>query len=140
MAYNLAAFFREAQLMTSRDLTPLVEPSMACLSAGPAAVSNDLMEEGILWMAAPKRRTSHSKKRMRMANKWLKPIRNYKFCEVCGNPRLWHHLCGHCFKETLKKTAEMRRQMQQQQQQANTELDLATKLPSDEELVENTSP
>ena len=32
--------------------------------------------DGFLW-AVPKKRTSHSKKRMRMTHKYLKPIQNY---------------------------------------------------------------
>ena len=64
----------------------------------------------ILW-AAPKKRTSHSKKRLRFTNKWLKPVHHYTFCSQCGNPKLLHVLCGHCFKETMKKTAEYRRKL-----------------------------
>lgn len=62
----------------------------------------------ILW-AVPKKKTSHSKKRLRMTSKWLKPIHHYTFCSKCGNPKLLHILCGTCFKETMKKTAEYRR-------------------------------
>lgn len=71
----------------------------------------DLLENllsPILW-AAPKKRTSHSRKRLRMTNKWLKPIYHYTFCTKCGNPKLPHVLCGTCFKEIMKKTAEYRR-------------------------------
>ena len=64
----------------------------------------------VLW-AAPKKRTSHSKKRLRFTNKWLKPVHHYTFCSQCGNPKLLHVLCGHCFKETMKKTAEYRRNL-----------------------------
>lgn len=86
------------------------------LSSGPDPVhvlsprsgGHDINEGGFLWMAAPKRRTSHSKKRMRMTNKWLKPIQNYTFCQTCGNPKLLNVLCGYCFKDTMRKTAEYR--------------------------------
>lgn len=66
--------------------------------------------ESLLWFAVPKRRTSHSKKRLRMTHKWLKPVHHYTFCNHCGNPKLLHVLCGNCFKETLKKTAEYRKE------------------------------
>ena len=91
MACNLAVI-RGAQLATSRDLTPLPAPELVGIPSWGipgAAVSNDLIENGILWMAVPKKRTSHSKKRMRMAQKWLKPIRHYNFCPACGNPKLY---------------------------------------------------
>lgn len=66
--------------------------------------------DGLVWMAAPKKRVSHSRVRMRMAHKYLKPIRHYATCATCGNFKLMHVLCGHCLKETLEKTAELRRQ------------------------------
>lgn len=69
--------------------------------------------DGLLW-AVPKKRTSHSKKRMRMTHKYLKPIRNYTVCPKCQNLKLLHVLCGHCLKETLKKTAELRRKTVEQ--------------------------
>ena len=36
------------------------------------------------------------------------------FCSKCGNPKLLHVLCGHCFKETMKLTAEYRRMKEQE--------------------------
>ena len=66
--------------------------------------------DSILLWAVPKKRTSHSKKRMRMTHKYLKPKNNYKTCPQCGNLKLPHMLCGHCFRETMKQTAEFRTQ------------------------------
>ena len=62
----------------------------------------------ILW-AVPKKRTSHSKKRLRMQSKWLKPRQNYTLCLKCGNPKLLHVLCGVCFRKTMQQTAEYRK-------------------------------
>ena len=70
----------------------------------------DIFSTAILW-AAPKKKTSHSKKRMRMTNKWLKPIEHCGHCPNCGYPKLSHVLCGNCFKITMKKTAEYRRKL-----------------------------
>lgn len=64
--------------------------------------------DGVLW-AVPKKRTSHSKKRMRMNHKYLKAKGHYTVCPNCQNLKLLHVLCGHCLKETLRLTAEMRR-------------------------------
>ena len=55
---------------------------------------------------------AHSKKRMRMTHKYLKPIQNYTTCPKCQNLKLLHVLCGHCLKETLRKTAAMRQEEQ----------------------------
>ncbi|KAJ1504949.1 hypothetical protein HMI54_002431 [Coelomomyces lativittatus] len=49
----------------------------------------------LLW-AVPKQRTSHSKKRMRMATKGLKNLHNITVCRVCQGPKLIHHLCPSC--------------------------------------------
>ena len=62
--------------------------------------------DGFLW-AVLKKRTSHSRKRMRMTCKYLKPIQHYT-CPKCQNLKLLHVLCGHCLKETLKNTAATR--------------------------------
>lgn len=69
--------------------------------------------DGVLW-AVPKKRTSHSKKRMRMTHKYLKPKHHYTVCPTCNNLKLLHVLCGHCLKETLRQTAAMRRAQMQQ--------------------------
>ena len=84
-----------------------------CSALSPLAASlpgTESVWDGLLWMAAPKKRVSHSRKRMRMAHKYLKPIRHYSTCATCGNFKLMHVLCGHCLKETLEKTAALRRQ------------------------------
>jgi ribosomal protein L32 len=52
----------------------------------------------ILW-AVPKKKTSHSKKRMRASNKGLKQAENITSCPVCGNAKLMHHVCRHCYQE-----------------------------------------
>lgn len=69
--------------------------------------AEDLKWEGFLW-AVPKKRTSHSKKRMRSAHKYLRPRCDFIPCPKCSNLKLMHVLCGHCLKETLKKTAAVR--------------------------------
>ena len=45
-----------------------------------------------------------------MAHKYLKPKHHYQTCPQCGNHKLQHMLCGHCFRETMKKTAEFRKE------------------------------
>lgn len=69
----------------------------------------DVAWDGFLW-AVPKKRTSHSRKRMRMTHKYLKPKHHYQPCSKCGNLKLQHMLCGHCFKEIMEETARIRRE------------------------------
>ncbi|RUS19843.1 hypothetical protein BC937DRAFT_86822 [Endogone sp. FLAS-F59071] len=61
----------------------------------------------ILW-AVPKKKTSHSKKRMRASNKGLRNLENIITCPGCGNPKLMHHLCVHCYKDVRKKAKEVK--------------------------------
>jgi large subunit ribosomal protein L32 len=53
----------------------------------------------IVWASVPKRKTSHSKKRMRQANKGLQEQRNIVQCPGCGQAKLMHHLCTHCYRD-----------------------------------------
>ncbi|KAG9070811.1 hypothetical protein KI688_008352 [Linnemannia hyalina] len=53
----------------------------------------------IVWASVPKSKTSHSKKRMRQATKGLKEQRNIVECPGCGQAKLMHHLCQHCYRD-----------------------------------------
>ena len=97
---------------TEEGSHPLVQPELMELAL-PSSARAESMAEPFLWAAVPKKRVSHSKKRMRMTSKWLKPVNHYCFCRTCGNPKLLHVLCGYCFKETMRKTAEYRREKQE---------------------------
>lgn len=58
---------------------------------------------GPFLFAAPKKKTSHSKKRMRSAHKGLKDKTNIVNCPGCGQRKLMHHLCLYCYRDyTLK--------------------------------------
>jgi len=48
-------------------------------------------------LAVPKKKTSHSRKAMRSANKGLEDKRNLVHCPGCGSPKLAHHLCPECY-------------------------------------------
>ncbi|KAL0079195.1 hypothetical protein J3Q64DRAFT_1764477 [Phycomyces blakesleeanus] len=61
--------------------------------------------EPFLW-AAPKKKTSHSKKRMRASNKGLPTKENVVGCPGCGNSKLLHHLCKHCYGDIKQKTKD----------------------------------
>ncbi|KAG0232685.1 hypothetical protein B0O80DRAFT_447450 [Mortierella sp. GBAus27b] len=53
----------------------------------------------IVWASVPKSRTSHSKKRMRQATKGLREQKNIVQCPGCGQAKLMHHLCIHCYRD-----------------------------------------
>ena len=62
-------------------------------------------------MAVPKKRTSHSKKRLRMTHKWPQNKQNIELCFYCGRPKLMNILCQHCLEETLKETEKLRKKI-----------------------------
>ncbi|KAL2919666.1 hypothetical protein HK105_200580 [Polyrhizophydium stewartii] len=68
--------------------------------AGLLAPLSDVL--GGLLLAAPKKRTTHRTKRLRLAAKWIKPLKNISKCPLCGSDKLLHHMCPNCLK-TLKK-------------------------------------
>ena len=65
--------------------------------------------EGLLW-GVPKKRTSYTKKRLRNTHKYLKRRCDFAACPKCKNFKLLHVLCGHCLKQTLQETANMRQE------------------------------
>lgn len=57
-----------------------------------------------LLQAAPKKRTSHQKKRQRQlaGNNQQKPLRGLNRCPACGHVKRAHTLCMHCVQEIRK--------------------------------------
>ncbi|KAI9494317.1 hypothetical protein BDB00DRAFT_818697 [Zychaea mexicana] len=73
-------------------------PRLGALAATAGTFKTPIWLEPFLW-AAPKKKTSHSKKRMRASNKGLENKENVTQCPACGNSKLMHHLCSHCYGE-----------------------------------------
>lgn len=65
--------------------------------------------EGFLWMAVPKKKTTPSKKKLRHRHKWLKNRTDIEMCVVCGNHKLMGHLCGYCLDKVNEETREFRK-------------------------------
>ncbi|GAA5976832.1 hypothetical protein JCM11641_000884 [Rhodosporidiobolus odoratus] len=83
--------------------------SLASLIPDTLAGLRDLLPPWLL--AVPKRRTTHSAKRMRSANKGLKEKQNLVSCPTCGAPKLAHHLCHEChvaFRKEIHQEAKDR--------------------------------
>ncbi|KAJ2364209.1 hypothetical protein H4S02_004540 [Coemansia sp. RSA 2611] len=68
----------------------------------------------IILRAVPKQRTSHSKKRKRMATKGLKNRQDISPCRGCGRPKLTAHVCLHCYSDIRKKLRGMRREAERE--------------------------
>jgi ribosomal protein L32 len=66
--------------------------------------------DGML-LAVPKRRTTWRKARLRMQNKWLKPVTHIAKCPVCDQSKLSHHLCLHCLRKNRPQLMEAREAM-----------------------------
>ncbi|KAF9546784.1 hypothetical protein EC957_009389 [Mortierella hygrophila] len=91
----------------SSNSTVAASPATASAALGEVQTSvlgrlgsyiSDLLPS-IVWASVPKSKTSHSKKRMRQATKGLKEQRNIVECPGCGQAKLMHHLCQHCYRD-----------------------------------------
>ncbi|TFK89789.1 hypothetical protein K466DRAFT_444853, partial [Polyporus arcularius HHB13444] len=85
---SLAAAFVPAFLATPKPFTWAIPSLPSLLELFPS------------WLlAVPKKKTSHSRKAMRSANKGLKDKQNLVHCPACGSPKLAHNLCPTCYRE-----------------------------------------
>ncbi|KAJ2235231.1 hypothetical protein IWW45_002762 [Coemansia sp. RSA 485] len=76
----------------------------------------DILGEMIL-RAVPKQRTSHSKKRKRMAGKGLKNRQDLVPCSGCGRPKLLAHICLNCYHDIKRKLKGMKREAEKVKQE-----------------------
>ena len=68
---------------------------------------SNILSDNILWMAAPKKRTSRKTKWLRHQRKFIKNREDIETCSVCGNAKLINHLCATCFERTQQATEEV---------------------------------
>ncbi|ORY29538.1 ribosomal L32p protein family-domain-containing protein [Naematelia encephala] len=54
-------------------------------------------------LAVPKKKVSHSRKRMRSAIKGLKNKTNFSICPACGEPKLSHNICPSCYSQISRR-------------------------------------
>jgi ribosomal protein L32 len=106
---NLSCHATYIMPQLDRCLHTLVAPNAVANDFAPTMTMKTFVHEllttllgPILW-AAPKKKTSHSKKRMRSANKQLQDRKNIQPCHACGRPKLMHHICEHCYKDFRRK-------------------------------------
>ncbi|KAM7120711.1 large ribosomal subunit protein bL32m isoform 1-T1 [Molossus nigricans] len=73
--------------------------------------------DSIFWMAVPKNRRSIEVNRCRRRNpqKLIKVKNNIDICPECGHLKQKHVLCGYCYENVCKETAEIRRQIGNQE-------------------------
>ncbi|XP_054478128.1 39S ribosomal protein L32, mitochondrial [Anoplopoma fimbria] len=69
--------------------------------------------DGILWMAAPKKRRTIeiNRTRRRDETNLLKVKTNIEPCPECGHLKQKHIMCGFCYAKVCKETALIRQQM-----------------------------
>ncbi|KAI1315676.1 hypothetical protein EDD11_000450 [Mortierella claussenii] len=88
-----------AQTNNSNGSTALASTGISTTVLGRlGSYISDLLPS-IVWASVPKSKTSHSKKRMRQATKGLKEQHNIVQCPGCGQAKLMHHLCTHCYRD-----------------------------------------
>jgi large subunit ribosomal protein L32 len=80
-------------------------PALGALALGMGtSLVHDLWDS--ILRAVPKKKTTHSKTRMRSATKGLKDKFNINNCSACGQPKLANALCGTCFREIRHRWAK----------------------------------
>lgn len=72
----------------------------------------NVLDDVIVWMAAPKKRTSRKTKWLRHQRKFIKVREDIDTCSVCGNAKLMNHLCGSCFERVERETEQVLKEMQ----------------------------
>eukprot|EP00042_Codosiga_hollandica_P011691 m.26337 g.26337 ORF g.26337 m.26337 type:complete len:155 (-) comp38460_c0_seq2:63-527(-) len=85
------------------DAQPSASPATS-----PLASLSEILDGFVFMGAVPKRRTTWRKARLRMQNKWLKPIAHIGTCPACQRAKLSHHVCLHCVRQMRPKIAEIR--------------------------------
>lgn len=88
-------------MFSARVMPKLVHSSTALL---PRCLGLGLWDS--ILRAVPKKKTTHSKTRMRSATKGLKDRTNINNCSACGQPKLSHYVCGNCFREIRHRWAK----------------------------------
>ncbi|WVQ94749.1 ribosomal protein L32 [Kwoniella sp. CBS 9459] len=89
-----------------QPVAPLApSPTSSWSSIFPSFSLESLLEliPPIVWASVPKKKTSHSRKSMRAANKGLKNKTNISLCEACGSIRLTHHVCPTCYSQISRR-------------------------------------
>lgn len=66
--------------------------------------------DGFLLMAAPKKKTTPHKKKLRNRHKQLKNRTDIEICAICGNHKLEKHLCAHCVERIKEETKKVRKE------------------------------
>lgn len=74
--------------------------------------SNTHLNDNILWMAVPKKRTSKKVKWLRHQRKFVKNREDIEICSVCGNAKLMNHLCATCFERVQNASKDVLKDVQ----------------------------
>ncbi|KAF1810285.1 hypothetical protein P152DRAFT_373490, partial [Eremomyces bilateralis CBS 781.70] len=76
-------------------LPAIALPSLIPALSGASAILREIWDSVL--RAVPKKKTTHSKKRMRqLAGKALKDVKFLVKCPACGRPKKAHFLCPYC--------------------------------------------
>ncbi|XP_028984590.1 39S ribosomal protein L32, mitochondrial [Betta splendens] len=80
----------------------------------PAEEQPSELLDGILWMAAPKKRRTIevNRTRRRSDSKLIKVKTNIEPCPECGHLKQKHILCGFCYAKVCRETGLIRQQIQ----------------------------
>ncbi|PSK37159.1 ribosomal protein L32 [Candidozyma pseudohaemuli] len=92
-----------------------------------------MIDNGMILRAAPKKRTSHRRRREKLyasGDKKIKPLENLVRCPACGHVKRSHFMCMHCFAEIKTFLKEKKKALFPEPKNPQQDLD-----PVDERLV-----
>jgi len=94
-------WLRPAAPFTRPDGTPSQTSSLVWPTLSALVLPNFLRELARLLRAVPKKKVSHSRKRMRSAHKGIPLNLSLGLCPACGEPKRQHFLCLHCYADKV---------------------------------------
>lgn len=92
-----------------------------------------MIDNGMILRAAPKKRTSHRRRREKLyasGDKKIKPLENLVRCPACGHVKRSHFMCMHCFAEIRTFLKEKKKALFPEPKKPQLDLD-----PVDERII-----
>ncbi|WRT65637.1 ribosomal protein L32 [Kwoniella shivajii] len=101
----IASSSSSSSISAISPVAPLTSTASGWTSIFPSFSLESILEliPPIVWASVPKKKTSHSRKSMRAANKGLKNRTNLSLCEACGSIKLTHHICPNCYSQISRR-------------------------------------
>lgn len=99
------------EIFLKNSLPALAFPSFEVWDHPP---KTEVINDGFLWIPAPKKRTSVEKRLTRKVGRAVagfQPRKNILTCNVCGHFHLAHTICGNCYDKVKRETETLQKEI-----------------------------